>query len=383
MNFLIHENLPMLSQYLEGYGALQTFSGRTPPPELLAHTDALLIRSVTQVNTRLLQQAPKLTFVGTGTIGTEHVDRQALIERNIGFASAPGANAISVGEYVLAATLELASKAGLSVQDKQALIIGAGHTGTQAGQRLAALGMKVQYLDPAPVLPTDDKKMIGWEALAAADVVSLHVPLTHSGEHATHYLFDETRLSQLKPGALLINASRGPVIQQQALIERLRNGPQLYCALDVWEEEPCVPQELVDLVEIATPHIAGHSQEGKIRGSYFLYKGLAAYYAWLDANKTEQQYMPEKGRQTFIFDDVAEYAIPQTTLTQWVRSSYCIMDDDKAFRAHGVTPEGFDTLRKNYRHRRELSVTCVKVANQYVKQCQQLGFQVVLVTETQ
>src|SRR5690554_4182579 len=119
MNFLIHENLPMLEQYLDGYGSVQTFSGRTPPAELLATTDALLIRSVTQVDADLLTQAPKLSFVGTGTIGTEHVDTQALAERGIGFASTPGANAIAVGEYVLAATLELASKAQLSLGGKE------------------------------------------------------------------------------------------------------------------------------------------------------------------------------------------------------------------------------------------------------------------------
>ncbi|RUO43808.1 4-phosphoerythronate dehydrogenase [Aliidiomarina taiwanensis] len=383
MNFLIHENLPKLSQYLEGYGTLQTFSGRTPPSELLANTHALLIRSVTQVNARLLEQAPNLSFVGTGTIGTEHVDTQTLAERNIGFASAPGANAISVGEYVLAATLELASKAQVSLDGKRALIIGAGHTGTQAGLRLAALGMQVEYIDPAPVLPTDNKTMVGWEALATADVVSLHVPLIHAGEHATYHLFNEKNLAQLKPGAIFINASRGPVIQELALIKRLRTGPKLYCALDVWEQEPQVSRELVGLVNIATPHIAGHSQEGKIRGSYLLYKALAAYFCWPHANKSEEIYMPERGIREFSSLSQDTQRIPQSTITEWVRSSYDIMADDKAFRAQGLSPEGFDGLRKKYQHRRELSATCVKVWKQHEKQCQQLGFLVVPLINSQ
>src|SRR5690554_3051943 len=244
--------------------------------------------------------------------------------------------------------------------------------------------MKVRYIDPNPVITDAEKVFVGWDALASADVVSLHVPLTKEGEHATHHLLNEANIGELKCGALLINASRGLVIQQQALLARLQSGPTLHCALDVWEHEPQVSAEVVERVGIATPHIAGHTQEGKIRGSYFLYKALAAYYGWSNANKSEQLYMPKRGIQTFsCLENHDQDVISQQTVTEWVRKSYAIMTDDQAFRSSGLTPVGFDSLRKKYQQRRELSVTCVKVAAHNVKQCLQLGFQVVSTPEQQ
>lgn len=376
MNFLIHENLPKLDIYLQGRGRIKTFSGRTPPEQDLLSADVLLIRSVTKVTRDLLDLAPQLKFIGTGTIGTEHVDIDALTERGIGFASAPGANAISVGEYVLAAALELASIAGLALAGKMALIVGAGHTGLQAGQRLAALGMEVRYIDPAPVLPRKDKHFGDWSLLAEADLVSFHVPLTKNIPQATYHLMNAEQLALLKPNAMLINASRGAVINNAALLTRIKQGPQLFCALDVWEGEPTVNLELMKQVELGTPHIAGHSQEGKIRGSHLLYEALCDYFCWPGERLSEDCFMPAGNLQQFT-----TRALTQNIVTEWVRSSYAIVDDDKQFRGHGVTAEGFDRLRKIYQHRRELSATCVKVPQAYLKQCQQLGFKVELTQE--
>lgn len=177
MKFLIHDNLPRLGELLSGRGELRFFSGRTPPDELLIDTQVLFIRSITKVDAALLEKAPQLQFVGTGTIGTEHVDLSLLRARGIDFASAPGANSISVGEYILAAALNLACRAKVELTGKRALIIGAGHTGTQAGKRLSALGMEVQYIDPAPVIAAEDKTFVDWTALPQADLISCHVPL--------------------------------------------------------------------------------------------------------------------------------------------------------------------------------------------------------------
>ncbi len=376
MNFLIHENLPKLDLYLQGRGQIKTFSGRAPPERDLLTTDVLLIRSGTKVDHDFLDLAPQLKFLGTGTIGTEHVDVKALQQRGIGFANAPGANAISVGEYVLAAALELAAKATLELEGKRALVIGAGHTGVQAGQRLAALGMDVRYIDPAPVLPAGEKAFVDWSYLEQADLITFHVPLTQTAPHATYHLMDTERLERLKPQAILINASRGEVVNNKSLLARIKKGPQFFCALDVWEGEPTVDLELVKRVDLATPHIAGHSQEGKIRGSHLLYEALSDYFAWQGERISELCFMPAGNVRQFTATTVT-----QKLLTEWVRNSYAIVDDDKQFRAHGVTPEGFDRLRKIYQHRRELSASSVKVPEAYLSQCKHLGFKVELACE--
>ncbi|MCO4322039.1 4-phosphoerythronate dehydrogenase [Aliidiomarina quisquiliarum] len=378
MNFLIHENLPKLDCYLQGRGQIKTFSGRTPPAADLLAAEVLLIRSVTKVTKELLDLAPQLKFVGTGTIGTEHVDVDALQKRGIGFASAPGANAISVGEYVLAAVLELAATAKLELAGKLALVVGAGHTGVQAGKRLAALGMDVRYIDPEPVLPKADKTFGDWSLLAQADVITFHVPLTTAAPHSTLHLMHAEQLALLKPDAILVNASRGPVVHNQALLQRLKDGPRLYCALDVWEGEPSVNLELLQRVGLATPHIAGHSLEGKIRGSYKLYEALYEFFSWKGKRLSESHFMPAVNLRQFTAPTLANQKLPQALVTDWVRSSYAIVADDNDFRVHGVTAEGFDRLRKVYQHRRELSATCVKVPETFLNQCQQLGFKVEL-----
>lgn len=373
MNFLIHDNLPTLENYIQGYGQVTFFSGRTPPASALRQTHVLLIRSGTAVNRDLLACAPQLKFVGTGTIGIEHVDVQALHERDIGFASAPGSNAIAVGEYVLAAVLELAAQAKTNLTGKLALVVGAGHTGEQAGQRLAALGMQVRYIDPAPVLPFQNKQQGDWSQLPEADVVSLHVPLTQGvdSQHATWHLMGAEKLAQLKPDAILINASRGAVVDNTALLARLQQGPKLYCALDVWEGEPSIKTELLAYVNLATAHIAGHSLEGKLRASYLLYQALHDYFKWPERRLSVDTFMPQRGIRHF------SHCQPnQATFLNWVRASYAIQQDNQDFREQGLTAKGFDQLRKNYHHRRELSATQVQVPEIWQSVCQQLGFTV-------
>lgn len=362
MKFLIHENLPRLDQFLAGRGEFRFFSGRTPPDDLLLDTQVLLIRSVTKVDQALLDRAPRLQFVGTGTIGTEHVDMPLLAAKGIKFSSAPGANSISVGEYVLAATLNLAQRAKINLEGKRALVIGAGHTGTQAGKRLSALGMEVQYIDPDPVLSRGNKTFVDWAALSEADLVSCHVPLTRDGQWPTYHLFDAKKLARLKAGALLINASRGAVIDNRALKNRLEEGrEQLWTALDVWEGEPEILTELVPYVNIATPHIAGHSIEGKVRGSMALANAVLAHLS-------EQEVV-----SSLIADQHVEMLEPlgticitqepcQQKLHELVRRVYNIDKDDDDFRRHGISPSGFELLRKGYTERRELSGITLKLS---------------------
>jgi len=374
MNIVADRNIPALSTLLSGAGNLHFFSEREPPPELLANADALLVRSITQVNKELLEKAPKLTFVASATIGTEHIDSQALAEKGIAFAHAPGANAASVGEYVLCAVLQWLNGQNIdSLADLDVAIVGAGHTGQAAGQRLQALGMNVHYYDP-PLSKKGEKAVHDhWQRVITADIISCHVPLTRGGEYPTHHLFEHTALQSLHENQLLINASRGSVIDNVALLERAQQGERPFIVLDVWEGEPEVLKPLVDYVDIATPHIAGHSLEGKVGGAIMVANALLQHFQ-LETNYDKSAVLPNPTWPALN----AKQLWPLSSLSHWVKQHYDIMEDDALFRRDAQTQEGFDTLRKKYRKespRREFinqGVTCHN-SEQYI-QFLQLGF---------
>ncbi|RUO30490.1 4-phosphoerythronate dehydrogenase [Aliidiomarina sanyensis] len=375
MNFLIDENLLAAESLFGAWGELQFFSGREIPRDLLVKAEVLLVRSTTSVDASVLSDAPHLRFVGTATIGSEHIDQAALISQGIKFSNAPGCNAIAVAEYVLAAILTPEVRQGRDWRGKKAVIIGAGNTGSATGRRLAALGMDVCYVDPFLAAGHDSRCFGGMQMIERADLVSLHVPYTQDGAHPTHHMFDGTVLNSMRSDAVLLNASRGAVIDNQALFALLQKEPRTV-VLDVWEGEPEVLAPLVPHITIATPHIAGHSVEGKVRGSYMLYDVLHAEFQLTDEkiplNKVLPQLALEGGRWETEMD--APDFIDR--VTDAVLSIYDPRVDDQQFRARGQTPEGFDELRKQYKKRRELSALRFYTESAHVGRLRALGFTV-------
>jgi len=374
MKIVADQNIPALSDLLSGAGTLSYFSERTPSQQLLAEADALLVRSVTQVDEELLEQAPELKFVASATIGTEHINIQALKERGIGFAHAPGANAASVGEYVLCAVLDWLGKSSEFLVDEiDVAIVGAGHTGKAAGKRLQALGLNVHYYDPPLCKKGVNFTHDHWQRVLTADIISCHVPLTQNGDFPTRHLFESTALQSLHSQQLLINASRGAVIDNQALLERAAQGDRPSLVLDVWEKEPEVLLDLVPYVDIATPHIAGHSLEGKVGGAVMIADALLEYFG-KKVEKTLADVLPGVAWR----DCKAEELNSLDALHTWVKEHFDLYRDDRLFRQHGLTATGFDSLRRNYRKespRREFInqvVTCHN-SKQYI-QFSQLGF---------
>ncbi|EGN76304.1 phosphoglycerate dehydrogenase-like oxidoreductase [Idiomarina sp. A28L] len=376
MNFLIDQNLPAAKELFSEFGALHFYEGRELPSELLAEAEILLIRSVTKITEEVLAKAPKLKFVGTATIGTDHMDLNALAARNITFANAAGCNAVAVGEYVLSAALAVSLKHQFSWHGKRALVIGAGNTGSEAGKRLAALGMQVAYIDPIKQEAGTDIEFSSWQQLAEFDLVTCHVPMQRTGPFTTWHLFNTERLNTLKPGALLVNASRGAVVDNDALYQRLQRAKDIYVALDVWEGEPKVMRELVPLVDIATPHIAGHSIEGKIRGTYRLYLQLH------ELLNLPAPIIPERRVLPGFADGTIEISRDYTEadIIRWVNNIYAIDQDDSNFRRDGLSATGFDKLRKEYALRRELwsqiLVCAPECSEKQQKQLEALGFSV-------
>ncbi len=225
MRILADQNMPLVESFFCEIGEVTRFDGRNLQPDELKNVDILLTRSVTKVNEALLAKADKLKFVGTATIGIDHIDTSLLTSANISFSSAPGCNAIAVAEYVISALLAYAQETSTPLQDKTIAIIGVGNIGACLASKLKGLGLTILLCDPVrQQAGTLDSHVAIDEALARADIVTFHVPLVKQGPHKTVYLLDAPRIAALKPGTVIINASRGDVIDNQALLHAVEKG---------------------------------------------------------------------------------------------------------------------------------------------------------------
>lgn len=370
MKLVVDENMPYVDELFGDWAEIMRVPGRDLTPEQLIDVDVLLVRSITQVNQALLAKANRLRFVGTATIGCDHIDTDLLRERCITFASAPGCNKIAVGDYVLAALLKVAKHKGWSLKDKSIAVVGVGNTGSQVVQRAKALGMRVLQCDPFKAVshPTD---FVDLKQALTADIVSFHVPITRGGPHPTWHLLASADIERLNSEQVLINACRGEVWDNAALLARQLKPQPLTLVMDVWEQEPNVLAPLVPHVLLATPHIAGYSLEGKARGTFALYQALAEH-AQLPAEHSLAQLLPAPAIKTVELTA----GLDQAQLARIIGLVYDIDTDDRAFREALGQPEFFDRLRKYYPERRELaSLTVVsKLISEDSLSAQALGF---------
>ncbi|MDF1781206.1 MAG: 4-phosphoerythronate dehydrogenase [Alcanivoracaceae bacterium] len=348
MLIVADENMPGLAS-LDGVAEVRRFPGRTMTGEMVRDADALFVRSVTTVNASLLEGS-SVRFVGSATIGTDHVDTSWLENQAIGFAHAPGCNAQAVAEYVLQASLRWAIERSKLLKEMTIGVIGVGNVGARVAALFGTLGCTVVLCDP-PKQDAGETAPAGWKSLQdvlGCDVVSLHVPLLKDGPYATHHLLDADRLGGLTSEQLLLNTCRGPVIDNQALLSRLAHADAPTVVLDVWESEPVVPRALFEKVFVGTPHIAGYSAEGKLRGSKMV---LDAFFGWqgLDANVAE----PIAPQST--------WRAPVTTqkeLLALLAHRYAMLADHErlADSLSSADPaRAFDELRRQYPQRHELS----------------------------
>ncbi|NHI01569.1 MULTISPECIES: 4-phosphoerythronate dehydrogenase [Oceanimonas] len=350
MKVLADENMPFVHELFGDWAEVVTAPGRTLRPEQLRGVDALLVRSITQVNEALLSEADRLGFVGTATIGCDHVDTGLLARRGIAFASAPGCNKVAVGDYVLAALLRVAAHKQWQLAGKTLAVIGAGNTGSEVARRAEGLGMRVLRCDP-PLAEAGASGLVDIDQALTADVISFHVPITHEGPYATHHLLNRPRIERLHAQQVLINACRGDVWDNHALLARQQGGSPLTLVMDVWEHEPLLLAELVPHVLIATAHIAGYSLEGKARGTFALYRALCDHGERPVARHLDEL-LPAPEVSAVSLNDRPDQAM----VARLVRLVYDIEQDDANFRRGLASGEAsfFDRLRKDYADRREL-----------------------------
>lgn len=354
MKIVVDENMPHALELFAEFGEVIPLSGRHMQAADLQDADVLLVRSVTRVDAALLATSPRLGFVGTATIGTDHVDKALLAERDIPFFSAPGCNKYSVGDYVLSALLVLAERHELTLREMSLAVIGAGNTGECVAGKAEALGMRVLRCDPprarAAAQAGEAGSFVDYQSALGADIVSFHVPITREGPDATLHLLDEQMIAARPAGQILINASRGEVWDNQALLARQQGPGPLRLVMDVWEGEPEPLRALVPHTEIATPHIAGYSLEGKARGTWMLYQALCQ-----QLGRTPRQDLQSLLPVPEVRALTPGQPTDQALIKQLVHLIYDVRRDDARFRNRIEVPGSFDEQRKHYPERRELS----------------------------
>lgn len=359
MKIVADKNIPYVREAFASLGSVRTVSGGEISAEVVADADLLLTRSTIMVDEQLLGRS-RARFVATATAGVEHVDQEYLARRGIEFASAPGSNANSVAEYVAEALLVLAERGGWSVAGKTIGVVGVGNVGSRVVQKARALGMSVLENDPPLARRTGESRFVDMREIVKADVVTLHVPLTREGRDATYHMVDAAFLGEMKPGAVLINAARGPVVVEEDLKRAIKSGRLAAVVLDVWDNEPEVSTELLEMVDIGTPHIAGHSLDGKVAGTAMVYEA-ACRFLGVEPTVDVRMFLPPPEVPEIIVDGGGDpEAIVRATATQ----VYNVLDDDARLREISAVPpaergEFFASLRRNYPVRREFYNTAL------------------------
>jgi len=357
LKILADENMPIVEELFSEFGTVERFSGRDLQPTLAQQADILLVRSITTVDEQLLG-SHRPQYVGTATIGIDHIDSQFLEKNQIPFSNAPGCNARSVAEYVLATIYSQ----GVELSSVSAAVIAQGNVGKLVASQLRVLGAQVIVYDP--YFDDLEGQIKNLEQIRGCDLLCVHAPMVRDGSHPTQSMLQYSHLSQLAENALVISAGRGGVICEHAIKQLAGERADITWALDVWSNEPHIDTELLGAVDQATPHIAGYSVEGKRMGTYMLYLNCCQ----------------RLGRQPREFSDFL-----QPSRVDWPGSVqklmmmiYNPMNDDARMRtalALDSSGAAFDQLRKHYPERHEyLNYQVVGAPDEVIDELKVLGF---------
>ena len=346
MKIVADENLAFTDYFFADVAEIDHRAGRTLSSSDIENADALLIRSVTRVDAQLLYKSA-LKFIGSATIGTDHLDIPTIEKEGITWSNATGCNAQAVAEYVITALMYVRPNLLEEEQPFTLGIVGLGNVGSRLAYMAKLLGWNVIGYDP--FMKSPQVNQVGFEELLEqSDVISIHVPLTHTGHYPTYHLFNREAFANMKQNAILVNSARGPVVEEEALKADIQT-TQRDVILDVFEHEPEISEELLNLVRVVTPHIAGYSLEGKARGTQMIYDDFCQRFG-LEANKRFETQLPLC--ESYFSSDTLKQV-----LQKHLRDIYDIARDDHNLRAcleNGkVNQSAFDHLRKTYPLRRE------------------------------
>lgn len=275
MRIIIDDKIPYMEEALNGFGFKAIYKkGANICADDVKDADAMIVRTRTRCD-ELLLAGSKVQFIATATIGYDHIDTEYLKRAGIAWTNCPGCNASSVAQYVRSVLLLLEAEHGLTLKEATLGVVGCGHVGSLVRKVGTELGMRVLVCDP-PVGSPDFVSLSEIERLA--DVITFHVPLSHTGQHATWHLADKAFFNRLARKPFIINSSRGGVIDEQALHQALDNGQIRQAIIDTWENEPNIDLDLLNKVYIGTPHIAGYSADGKANATNMSVQALCKHF---------------------------------------------------------------------------------------------------------
>ncbi len=372
-NIIADNEIPFLRGVLEDHANVSYLPGSAISNELIKKTDALIIRTRTSCDEKLLA-GTAVRYIATATVGYDHIDTGYCDRAGIVWTNAPGCNASSVEQYILSVLLALSELESANLNELTIGIVGVGHVGGRVKSISETLGMKVLLNDPPRARKEGADCFVDlYRIRQRADIISLHVPLNYKGPDKTFHLVDKEFFYGLERKPVLINTSRGEVVSTGALKTALLQQKLKAAVLDVWEGEPEVDTELLGLVDIATPHIAGYATDSKANGTRMSVRALSRYFglglddwtpAGLPAPETEHAALDGRGKHL------------RETLREAVFLSYNVMNDDHALRS---APRRFEYLRANYPVRREPAAYSIRIVNDEAgagRVLKKLGFRV-------
>ncbi len=377
MKIVCDNKIPFLKGVLEPFAQVVYLPGKETPPEVVRDADALITRTRTKCNEALLKGS-QVQVIATATIGFDHIDTAWCDRNGIFWENAPGCNSGSVQQYIASVLVTLARKYGFCLADKTLGVVGVGHVGRKVARIASLLGMKVLLNDPPRARKEGPEGFVGLDELCSqSDLITVHVPLQREGEDATWHLFDRARLESLRPDQILINSSRGPVVDNAALKDVLLSGGLKAAVLDVWEGEPDLDPGLVDALAISTPHIAGYSADGKANGTSAAVQTVSRTLG-LPLATWEVEEIPAPP-QALLFTVEAAGKSLQDVLTEAVLHTYDVSQDSDALRG---ALDQFERLRGDYPVRREFPAFTVSLKDgtpEMAERLKAIGFKVEII----
>lgn len=367
---VIDDAVPYAEAIFSHLGEVVLMPGRDISANDVKNADALIIRSRTNINQQLLQRS-SVEFIGSTVVGLDHVDQQYLTENDIQFYSAQGCNANSVSEYVISCLLFLAETHNFQLSEKSIGIIGVGHVGKLLEQKANALGMTVLLNDPPRQNTENLPHFVDLKTALSADIVSFHTPLTQTGSYPSYHLLNRNTFKYIRPDTILINAARGGIIDETTWA----NTPTQANVIDCWESEPHISETLYRKADIATPHIAGHALEAKLKGSSMVYQALCNF--WKKTPIMDWQKHTPKPSIQLQADNEAPF---QKALYDLINSCYDPTFDHKAMFASNIDDvyKKFEYYRRHYPTHHEWTEHTIKSTRNQVDNItlKSLGFKV-------
>ena len=351
------DKIPYLKGVLEPYANIQYLPGAAISSADLKNADALITRTITQCNENLLKDS-SVQLIASATIGFDHIDTDWCQQQNIKWTNAPGCNASSVMQYIASALVNLANDKGFTLKGKTLGIIGVGYVGSKVAELAETLGMRVLLNDSPRAEIEGNKKFVSIEEIKnESDIITIHVSLNKNGKYKTQHLIDNDFFDTLSKKPYFINTSRGAVVKTNALKNALKTDKISGAILDVWENEPLIDIELLDMIIFGTPHVAGYSTEGKAKGTSMVVQALSNHF-----NLGLNNWFPEKllthDKMLIALD--CQGLSDDEILFKIITKTYNIKKDDKKLRNSIFS---FEKQRGEYPVRREFPAYSTELKN--------------------